>query len=212
MDAPPVNALRKDDVLKILHALSVLMEENKQHLIDLDSAMGDGDLGLTMARAFSAADAESANSDETDLGKILMKAGMAMARAAPSTMGTLIATGFMRGGKAVAGAAEITTPDLAAFFQAFVSGIMERGKAKPGEKTIIDCMMPAAEALTAAGSMEIGPALDRALAAAEAGLEATKDMVARHGRVAYYGEQSRGKQDPGATVGVLILKGFRGIC
>ncbi len=74
-----------------------------------------------------------------------MKAGMLMAKAAPSTMGTLMGTGFMRGGKAVSGTDEISTTDLAEFFQAFVTGIMERGKAKPGEKTIIDSLKPAAD-------------------------------------------------------------------
>lgn len=206
-----MSAIRRGDIVRVMHRLSVLMEEQAQHLTELDAAMGDGDLGLTMPRGFKAAYEEVAGSDETDIGKILMRAGMAMARAAPSTMGTLIATGFMRGGKAVAGSDELTTEGLAAFFHAFVGGIMERGKAQPGEKTIIDVLRPAADALTAAGAADLAPALAQALAAAQAGLEATKEMVARHGRGAYYGEQSRGKQDPGATVGVLVLKGFCGI-
>lgn len=203
-----MDTLRKDAVITIMRALSELMRENKQYLIELDSAMGDGDLGLTMERAFGAGYAEIAEDAEADIGKLLMKAGMAMARAAPSTMGTLVATGFMRGGKAIAGRGEISTADLTAFFSAFVGGVMERGKARPGEKTIIDSMHPAVEALAAAKGGDLRTALGKALAAAEAGLEASKDMVARHGRVAYYGEQSKGKQDPGATVGVLIFRGF----
>ncbi|MDQ7841323.1 MAG: dihydroxyacetone kinase subunit DhaL [bacterium] len=203
-----MDTLRKDTVITIMRALSELMQENKQYLIELDSVMGDGDLGLTMERAFGAGYAEIANDADTDIGKLLMKAGLAMARVAPSTMGTLVATGFMRGGKALAGKGEISAADLTAFFQAFVGGIMERGKAKPGEKTIIDSMHPAAEALAAAGDIDIRTAMEKALEAAEVGLEASKEMVARHGRVAYYGEQSKGKQDPGATVGVLIFRGF----
>jgi dihydroxyacetone kinase-like protein len=206
-----MGAMRRDDIIRIMCRLSALMEEHAQQLTELDAALGDGDLGLTMPRGFRAACEEIAGADETDIGKILMRAGMAMARAAPSTMGTLVATGFMRGGRAIVGSEELTTGGLAAFFQAFVNGVMERGKAKPGEKTIIDSLKPAADVLTAAGSEEVGPALEKALGASAAGLEATKEMVAKHGRPAYYGEQSRGKQDPGATVGVLIVKGFAGL-
>ncbi len=200
--------LRKDDVVAALGRLAALMEEHKQHLTDLDAALGDGDLGLTMPRAFSAAYEEVAGAKETDIGKILTRAGMAMAKAAPSTMGTLVATGFMRGGRAIAGSEELATGELAAFFQAFVNGIMERGKAQAGEKTIVDSLKPAADALAAAGDVEMELALARALEAAEAGLESTKQMVARHGRPAYYGERSRDMQDPGATVGVLIVRGL----
>jgi dihydroxyacetone kinase-like protein len=205
-----MRALRRDDVVRILRGLARLMEEHKQHLTELDAALGDGDLGLTMPRAFGAAYEEAAGSEEADVGKVLMRAGIAMARAAPSTMGTLVATGFMRGGKAVAGLDELTTGGLAAFFQAFVAGVMERGKAQPGEKTIIDSLKPAADALSAAGSADLDRSLAAALEAAEAGLDAARDMVAKHGRPAYYGEQSRGRQDPGATVGVLIVSGFLG--
>jgi dihydroxyacetone kinase-like protein len=205
-----MDAMRREDIVRTLGRMAALMEEHAQHLTDLDAAMGDGDLGLTMPRGFRAAYDEVAGSDESDVGKILMKAGMAMARAAPSTMGTLIATGFMRGGRAVAGTSVLTVSGLAAFFRAFVEGIMDRGKAQPGDKTIVDVLQPAADALARAADAALEAALAEALVAAEAGLEATKAMVARHGRGAYYGERSLGKQDPGGTVGVLILKGFVG--
>lgn len=205
-----MNSLSREDVLKIVHAIRTLMEEKKQELIDLDAAMGDGDLGLTMARGFAAVDEEAQNSDETDLGKLLMRAGMTLAKVAPSTMGTLAATGFMRGGKALPGRQRLSTEDLAAFFEAFVQGLMERGKAQPGEKTIIDSVKPAADALRAAQGKDPREALSEALEAARAGVEATRQMVARHGRVAYYQEQSLGKADPGATAGMYIVQGFLG--
>jgi dihydroxyacetone kinase-like protein len=137
-----------------------------------------------------------------------MKAGMTMAKSAPSTMGTLVATGFMRGGKVLSGKQELDAADLAEFFRAFVQGLMERGTAKPGDKTIIDSLHPAAEALAAEKDGGLKKALAAALAAAEEGLESTKEMIAQHGRVAYYKEQSLGKVDPGATVGVYIVQGF----
>ena len=200
--------LCKDDIIKILQNLKKLFNENRDHLVELDARMGDGDLGLTMAKAFTAVYDELRDTAETDIGKILMKAGMLMAKAAPSTMGTLMGTGFMRGGKAVSGKAEISTADLAEFFQAFVTGIMERGKAKPGEKTIIDSLKPAADTLLEFKGEEVEKALQAALRSSENGLESTKNMVAQHGRIAYYKEQSKGQVDPGATAGVILMKGF----
>lgn len=203
-----MNALTRDDVIGILKKLKQLFNINKDYLVELDGKMGDGDLGLTMSKAFAAAYDELVGTEETDIGKILMKAGMLMAKAAPSTMGTLMATGFMRGGKAVSGKIRLSTADLADFFQAFVAGIMERGKAKPGEKTIIDSLKPAADTLAQLREEDAAEALQKALLAAESGLESTKNMIAQHGRIAYYKEKSKGEKDPGATAGVILMKGF----
>jgi dihydroxyacetone kinase-like protein len=200
--------LGKDDILKILQNLKALFNDRKDLLVEMDGRMGDGDLGLTMSKAFTAACDALMDTAETDLGKIFMKAGMQMAKAAPSTMGTLMGTGFMRGGKAIAGKVELTTGDLADFFQAFVAGIMERGKARPGEKTIIDSLKPAADTLAQLSAEDHAQALPAALLAAEKGLEATKNMIAQHGRIAYYKEQSKGQEDPGAAAGVILIKGF----
>ena len=195
------------DFKGLFSELKQMALENRDHLIELDSAMGDGDLGLTMAAVFTAADEFAAAFGDEDIGTLCMKAGMAMAKAAPSTMGTLMATGFMRGGKALKGTTVFAAQDAAAFLTAFVEGIMDRGKAKPGEKTIIDALYPAAEAAqAAAGAGEALPAVLRAAdAAAQQGLEATLDMVAQHGRAAYYQEKSRTIQDPGATIGRLVV-------
>lgn len=203
-----MSRLTRKDIIRILHNLKQLFNENRDFLVELDGRMGDSDLGLTMSKAFTAAHDELVDTQEVDIGKILMKAGMIMAKAAPSTMGTLMGTGFMRGGKAIAGKSEISTADLADFFQAFVAGIMERGKAKPGDKTIIDALKPAADTLAQLKAQDIQQALPEAIVSAQKGLESTKDMIAKHGRIAYYKEQSKGQEDPGATAGVILLKGF----
>ena len=203
-----MDSLVKDDILKILHNLKQLFNDNKNFLVELDARMGDGDLGLTMSKAFTAVFDELGNTAETDIGKIFMKAGMLMAKAAPSTMGTLMGTGFMRGGKAVSGRDALSTADLADFFEAFVNGIMERGKAKPGDKTIDDALKPVADTLMELKGEAVSTALQSALLSAQSGLESTKNMVAQHGRIAYYKEQSRGQEDPGATAGVILIKGF----
>lgn len=130
-----------------LHAIRLLMEENQDVLIAIDSAMGDGDLGLTMTKAFRTADEQMTASEESDIGRFFAQAGMIMAKAAPSTMGTLVATGFMRGGKAVRDTSVMSPADLALFFRAFSDGIMERGKTQPGNKTIVDVTDPVASAL-----------------------------------------------------------------
>ena len=128
-----------------------------------------------MEKAFVAARDDAASSTESDVGKLLMKIGMTIARTAPSTMGTLVATGFMSGGKAVGGTAPLGPKEMAAFFDAFVSGIMQRGKSKPGEKTIVDVLYPAAQALKAAADSGAGLAdafrKCRAAAAGRAGKE-----------------------------------------
>ncbi len=203
-----MGSLAKEDIINILKNLKKLFNDQKDFLVELDGRMGDGDLGLTMSKAFTAAWDELRDTAETDIGKILMKAGMQMAKAAPSTMGTLMGTGFMRGGKAVVGKVDLSTADLADFFQAFVAGIMERGKAKPGEKTVIDSLKPAADTLAQFSAQDQTKALAAALSAAEEGLESTKDMIAQHGRIAYYKEQSKGQEDPGAFAGVILMKGF----
>jgi dihydroxyacetone kinase-like protein len=205
-----MEALGISDIKAIVAGIAAIMMEKKDELIRLDGAMGDGDLGLTMEKAFLSAREEAEISVETDAGKLLMKIGMTIARAAPSTMGTLVATGFMSGGKAVTGVSSLGPREMAAFFEAFVAGIMQRGKSKPGEKTIVDVLHPAARAMAdaAAAGSTLAEAFRACRTAAAQGLAATKDMIAQHGRVAYYQEQSRGKEDPGAVAGTYILQGF----
>ncbi len=205
-----MQAVGVPEVRTILAAVARLMTEKKEELIRLDGAVGDGDLGLTMEKGFIAARDDASSSTEGDVGKLFMKVGMTIARTAPSTMGTLVATGFMSGAKAVAGAASLGPKEMAAFFDAFVNGIMQRGKSKPGEKTIVDVLYPAAEALRAAAGSgaSLADAFRKCRAAAEEGLAKSRDMIAQHGRVAYYGEQARGKEDPGAVAASYIIQGF----
>jgi dihydroxyacetone kinase-like protein len=205
-----MNSLGVPEIRSIVTRIAAIMAEKKDELITLDGAMGDGDLGLTMEKGFAAGRDEAMTAAEPDLGRLLMKIGMAIARAAPSTMGTLVATGFMSGGKAVTGAAALGAGEMAAFFAAFTAGVMQRGKSKPGEKTIVDVLVPASEALTAAasGGADLPAAFRGLRAAAAAGREQAKAMIAQHGRLAYYQEKSKGQEDPGAVACTYILQGF----
>ena len=196
-----------NSIVEILSCLETKMNQNRELLIDLDSRLGDGDLGLTMTRAFTTAAQIKPAPEEKDIGRFLAIVGMEISKAAPSTMGTLMATGFMRGGKALKGKETLGAEELRLFFQAFLTGLMERGKSGRGEKTIIDVIGPVSDALQQ-DYPDLPGAMGAALSAAETGLEATKEMIARHGRAAYYGEQSLGHHDPGATAGLLLVEGF----
>lgn len=187
-----------------------VMVENEDLLFKLDSEMGDGDLGLTMSKGFSKVNEIVMEMDEEDIGKIFIKIGMTLASNVPSTMGTLMATGFMRAGKSLRGKTEINLVDFALMMKDFVDGIIERGKAKPGDKTIIDSLLPASEALVKAsekGESLIG-GFKEAYDSSKKGVEATKKMVSKHGKALYHIERSVGKEDPGAVAGMLLIKAF----
>ena len=195
---------------QIFKSISAEMDSAKEELIELDGAMGDGDLGLTMSNGFQAVAAECEAQAETDIGKLFMKLGMKMNSTVPSTMGTLISTCLMKAGPAAKGKTEIALSDLAAMGEGALNGVMERGGAKPGDKTMLDALAPAVEALkqAAAEGKDITAGAEAAAAAAEKGAEGTKELQSVHGRAAYYREKSVGRQDPGATAMAHIMRGF----
>ena len=205
-----MNTLNATDIKAIFKKFDEIMAAQKDYLIELDATVGDGDLGITMTKGFRAAAKTISALDESDAGQLMAKAGMAIAQAAPSTMGTLVGSGFMKAGKAVNGNSEVGLGDLAEAMTQFVEGIMARGKAKPGEKTLIDSMDPAAQALrqAVAENLSLKEGVNSAYEAAKQGLEATKDMVPQHGKQVPHREKSKGLHDPGATVGMLIMRGF----
>ena len=143
-----------------------------------------------------------------------MLAGAAMAKAAPSTMGTLTATGFMRGGKALGDADAIGATEMAAFWRAYADGIAERGKAKLGDKTVLDVLVPIAESLEAsvAAGLSLAESTSKASSDAKAALEATKNLVAQHGKAAAFAEKSKGLQDAGSTVAALLIETVAEFC
>ncbi len=200
--------MNQSELIAMLERISKIMEKNRNYLIELDSVVGDSDLGLTMTDGFNAAYEAVSDGTETDLGKLLYKAGKTMGNKVPSTMGTLMAAGLMRAGKAIRGKEELTGSDVAGLFEAYESGVADLGKAKVGDKTFLDGFHPGVEVLKA--QVEAGAALEEAfIKAAEAawnGFEHTTTMIAVHGRAATRGEASRSLKDPGAAVAALIMK------
>lgn len=204
--------ITKDKLKTVLACVVKSMDDAKDELIALDGSMGDGDLGLTMSKGFHAVHDEfdAITADETDMGKIFMKLGMKMNSVVPSTMGTLIATCFLKAAPAAKGKTVLTLTDLALMGRGAVTGVMERGQTKIGDKTMLDALNPAVEALESAAAAKDTLALahQRAYKAAIQGVENTKSMQSVHGRAAYYSEQSIGRQDPGATAVMYIFRGL----
>jgi len=205
-----MKTMDRDIFINFINLASDTMNENKDYLIELDATFGDGDLGLTMSSGFKAAKDVVNQTKETDIGKLSMLVGMAFAKTVPSTMGTLVASGFMKSAKALKGITEIDAHGFVTFTFEFVTGIMERGKAKPGDRTIIDSMYPAylAAKEEASKNVELLSIAKEALIAAEEGVETTKDMKAAYGRGVFFGDQVLGHPDQGAIVGKLIYQCF----
>lgn len=204
-----IETLNATGLINLFKSWKDLFSEQREFLIALDGKVGDSDLGITMSKSFAAAaDALEAEGEAAGIAKLLRTAGATMARTAPSTMGTLTATGFLRASKAVEGKNVLETADMAAFWRAYRDGVAERGKAKVGDKTLLDVLDPIAvtlEAQAVAGA-SLADALNAAADAAEQALEATKSLLAQHGKAAAFQEKTIGLQDAGATVGAFLIR------
>ena len=195
-----------DSLKKIITGISDIMAENKDYLVSLDQQNGDGDLGISMASGYKAVKDYVDETDERDLGKLLMKCSSVFNEAAPSSLGTITSFGFMGMAKALKGKEEADLVECADALDAGLNKIMEKANSKPGEKTILDALYPAIEALKAnAGGVKV-TALKLAAEAAAQGSENTKNMRSVHGRAAYYAEKSIGTLDGGSVVGKLIFE------
>jgi phosphoenolpyruvate---glycerone phosphotransferase subunit DhaL len=186
-----------------------VVEQHAANLTRLDSAIGDGDHGTNMNRGYKAAiqRLDSLEGDQ-DFGGVFKAIGMALIGKVGGASGPLYGSLFLGMGKELGDATEVEDERLAAALRAGYDSVVARGKAQLEDKTMLDAWHPGLEALDAALAEggELGPALDEAAAAAEAGMKATIPMIARKGRASYLGERSRGHQDPGATSTQLILK------
>ena len=190
-----------------------LFIDKKEELCSMDAKLGDGDLGLTMSKGYGElpdilrAESEAAGGD---IGKLLMKGGIKMSSLIPSTMGFLMSTGVMEGGKAVKGTTDMGARELASYLTGFAAGVQKRGKCEPGQRTIYDAILPAARA--AAQAADEGATLEgvinAAYEAAQAGVQATKDMVPVFGKAAVHAAQCAGVPDQGAVAGCYMIQGL----
>lgn len=198
------------DFRALMERWAVVMADHRDWLIQLDSVVGDSDLGLTMSDGFRAAADAVNKAPAVNVGKTAYLAGKAMASAVPSTMGTLMASGLMNAGKTFKGVEQCNAKQEVGFFRAYFDGVKSRGKAELGDKTFLDGLYPAIEALDNAINSGIEEAEAACLAAQAAwtAFENTKGMLAKHGRMAIRGEQSRELLDPGAAVAALLMRGY----
>jgi len=201
-------AISKQDVLAWLNALQQVYSENRQQLTELDAAIGDADHGANMDRGFTAVKTQLAANVPDDIRAVFQAVAAALIRNVGGAAGPLYGTFFLRAGEACVGKSELEAPDVVAAFQAGVEGVQKRGKAAPGDKTMLDALLPALAAMR--NGMENGGTLagilDEGAAAAEAGMLGTVPMQARKGRASYLGPRSIGHQDPGATSSYLLLR------
>ena len=195
-------------VIAILKNIIAAIEENAQFLTDLDAAIGDNDHGINMARGFKKVDADLPGLEGKDIGAILKKVGMDLVSTVGGSSGPLYGTAFMKAGAKAAGKNEISLEDFIVMMDEAIGGVQLRGKAVKGEKTMLDAMIPAQEAMkaAAAGGADAAAVLQAGVKAAEEGVEYTKTIIATKGRASYLGERSIGHQDPGATSFTVILQ------
>jgi len=201
-------AVTKQDVLRWLDALQKIFAENRQHLTDLDAAVGDGDFGISLDRGFTAVQAELSAKPPTDIRGVFQNVATVLIKTMGGSSGPLLGTFFLRAAATCADKAELAAADVVAVFQAGVQGLQQRGKAELGDKTMMDAWVPAVDAMRSAleSGNDLTTILEQGAAAAEKGMRATIEMQARKGRGSYLGERSIGHQDAGATATYMLLK------
>ena len=196
----------------ILLTIADRMDADRDELDALDGALGDGDLGISMAKGFDAVRSllRTEPPPQETPGSLLVRCAMHLQEAAPSTLVTLLAMALVSAGTQVKQEAALDGAHVHGMFEAMIASLQRRGRAQVGDKTILDALVPAADGLGMA--LERGASLEDALAeaaeAAERGAEATKALQARHGRAGRYFEQSIGHEDAGAAVGAIIVAGL----
>lgn len=196
------------DSLRWLERTADVLQENRTYLTELDSAIGDADHGINMDRGFSAIREKFPTMDSMDIATQLKTVGTTLVSKVGGASGPLYGTAYLRAAATATGKSDLTTADMVALLEAFVGGIVARGKAHSGEKTMLDALNPALDAAKDAlqNSLSLAELTRKAAEAAEAGMKATIPMQATKGRASYLGERSIGHQDPGATSSWLILR------
>jgi phosphoenolpyruvate---glycerone phosphotransferase subunit DhaL len=198
-----------DDVVAWVRTFAAEVGANKEYLTQLDAAIGDADHGINMNRGMSAVvgKLDEAAGDQ-DIGALLKTVGMTLVSTVGGAGGPLYGTLFLQMGTAAAGKSELGPDDWAAALEAGIKGVEARGKAEPGDKTMLDALLPGLEALRSSldGGASFEDALTASAEAAGQGMRDTIPLVAKKGRASYLGERSAGHQDPGATSSTMLLE------
>jgi len=198
----------RDDAIEWIKAVAGVIGENRDYLTQLDAAIGDADHGANMDRGFKAVLTKLPEFSDKDIGTIFKTVGMTLLSTVGGAGGPLYGTFFLQAGMKSAGKMELSLDDWTLALKAAVDGVIMRGKAELGDKTMVDALTPAVEALEKAKSNgnSLATALQQSADAAKQGMLATIPLVARKGRASYLGPRSADHQDPGATSSYLILQ------
>lgn len=195
-------------LIEILNKIGDKIIEQKDYLTELDRPIGDNDHGINMAKGFGEVQKKLPALADKDIGTILKTTGMALVSTVGGSSGPLYGTAYMKMGMALNGKTEITFDDFLTAFQTGIDGVMQRGRSTVEEKTMLDAMVPAINAMKEvwAEKADVKAALEAGAAAAEAGCEHTKELIATKGRASYVGERGVGHQDPGATSFMFMIQ------
>jgi dihydroxyacetone kinase-like protein len=204
MDESVTTAVLEEWVRRFAH----LVAENRDYLTELDAAIGDADHGSNMDRGMKAAVAALDENPPATVGALVSKVGMTLVSTVGGASGPLFGTLFLRIGSTLGVGEHASALEFAAALRAGLGGVVDRGKAAPGDKTMYDALAPAVDALDEAlgAGTDLATGLKHARDAAASGRDATTPMLARKGRASYLGERSVGHQDPGATTVALLLE------
>jgi phosphoenolpyruvate---glycerone phosphotransferase subunit DhaL len=192
-------------------AIAAVVEEQRDHLTQLDAAIGDADHGANLSRGFTAVVAALAADPPATPGGVLTLTGRTLISKVGGASGPLYGTAFRRAGKSLGDTPDVDLAALATALEAALAGIQQLGAAKEGDKTMVDVLAPATSAFSkaVAEGQPAADALAALVAAAQAGAEATVSMQALKGRASYLGPRSVGHEDPGAASSALILGALR---
>lgn len=195
-------------LIELLDKIGDKIVEEKDYLTELDRPIGDNDHGINMAKGFTEVKNKLPSLADKDIGTILKTSGMTLVSTVGGSSGPLYGTLFMKMGMALNGKAEVTLAEFLDAFQVGIDGVMQRGRSTVEEKTMLDALVPAINAMKEAadGGSDAKAALEAGAKAAEAGAEHTKELVATKGRASYVGERGIGHQDPGATSFTFMIQ------
>jgi dihydroxyacetone kinase-like protein len=197
------------DLVRFVRTFGERLHAARDELTALDSAIGDADHGINMDRGFTAVAAVLPELEGGDAGTLFKQVGMKLISTVGGASGPLYGTFFLRAGTSLVDMTEVSPLSLAAAMRAGLVGVAARGKAELGDKTMIDAMAPAVDALESRAAADLPAALEAAAAAAAEGRDRVTPIVARKGRASYLGERSANHQDPGATSTTMLFESLR---